>query len=189
MICPRKSRGFARQTCTFETILSPPWRNRDLIGRSCRQPCRTFPTGALIRFLIIRSESGASGLHHAQLMTSGHPMRYFSFRPTAPLDEFVDVFWMIAGGDAARRERILPSGTAELVINLHEDEIRIYDTTQPGRCQRFSGAVANGTYSRPFACDARQHCSIIGVHFRPGGALPFLGVPAFELSDTHVNLE
>jgi AraC-like DNA-binding protein len=122
-------------------------------------------------------------------MTSGHPMQYFPFRPAAPLDEFVDVFWMIADGDAARRERILPSGTAELVINLHEDEIRVYDTTQPGRCQRFSGAVASGTYTRAFICDARQHRSIIGVHFRPGGALPFLGVPAFELNDTHVNLE
>jgi transcriptional regulator GlxA family with amidase domain len=37
--------------------------------------------------------------------------------------------------------------------------------------------------------DYAQHASIVGVHFRPGGAFPFLGVPAGELADTHVDLE
>ena len=30
---------------------------------------------------------------------------------------------------------------------------------------------------------------IIGVHFKPGGAFPFLGLPAGDLADPHVNLE
>ncbi len=29
----------------------------------------------------------------------------------------------------------------------------------------------------------------MGVHFRPGGAFPFLGAPASELADAHVDLE
>ena len=29
----------------------------------------------------------------------------------------------------------------------------------------------------------------MGVHFKPGGAFPFLGLPAGELADTHVDLE
>ena len=116
-------------------------------------------------------------------------MQYFTFHPSPPLDEVVDVFWMISHGDIDRRERILPSGTAEMVINLREDEIRIYDPVRSGRYARFSGAVVSGTYSRPFVCDVKQHHAIIGVHFRPGGALPFLGTPATELSNAHVNLE
>ena len=28
----------------------------------------------------------------------------------------------------------------------------------------------------------------MGVHFKPGGAYPFLGMPAHELADTHVYL-
>jgi AraC-like DNA-binding protein len=115
-------------------------------------------------------------------------MRYCSHRPVAPLDEFVDFFWMISGGEMDRRERILPSGTSELVINLHDDEIRIYDSIQP-EYKRFSGAVISGTYSGVFICDATQHQSMLGVHFRPGGAFPFLGAPANELTDAHVNLE
>src|SRR5579872_859532 len=116
-------------------------------------------------------------------------MRYYSYRPVAQLGEFVDFFWMIADGEVNRKERILPSGTSELVINLHEDEVRIYDSIQPERYKRLSGAVISGTYSGPFICDAMQHQSMLGVHFRPGCAFPFLGEPATELTDAHANLE
>ena len=116
-------------------------------------------------------------------------MQCSSFRPAAPLDEFVDAFWMISRGQTDRKERILPCGCSELVVNMHEDEIRIYDSIEPERYQRFSGAVVCGPYSRAFISDANPHRSIIGVHFRPGGAWPFFGTPVTELSDTHVNLE
>lgn len=116
-------------------------------------------------------------------------MQFVIYSPSAPLKEFVNCFWMIAGGDTGRREQILPSGTSELVINLCENEIRTYDPSQPERVERLSGAVVSGTYSRAFICDARQHRSMLGVHFRPGCAFPFLGTPATELSDAHTNLE
>jgi transcriptional regulator GlxA family with amidase domain len=33
-----------------------------------------------------------------------------------------------------------------------------------------------------------QHASMLGVHFRPGGAAPVLGLPASEIVDEHVDL-
>ena len=62
----------------------------------------------------------------------------------------------------------------EMVVNLRENEMRIHDPAKPEMCRRFSGAILSGTYSRVFVCDAIQHESIVGVHFRPGGAVPFL---------------
>ena len=115
-------------------------------------------------------------------------MRYHSHSPGPPLSEFVDFFWLAADGQADRKERILPSGTIELVLNLRDDEMRIHDPAQPARYRRFSGAVISGTYSRVFICDAMQHESILGVHFKPGGAFPFLGAPASELAGTHADL-
>jgi hypothetical protein len=87
------------------------------------------------------------------------------------------------------KERIAPSGTIDLVINLHENAIRIYDPAKPERGERFSGAVVSGTHSRPFVIDPRERVSVMGVHFRPGGAFPFLGTPANDLADTHVDLD
>lgn len=116
-------------------------------------------------------------------------MVYLQYHPKPPLSEFVDYFWLFAGGQTSRKERILPSGTFELVSNLRDDEVRIYNPVQPERSKRFSGAVMSGTYSSVFICDARQHESMLGVHFKPGGAFQFLGAPASELCDAHADLE
>jgi AraC-like DNA-binding protein len=50
-----------------------------------------------------------------------------------------------------------------------------------------SGAIVSGAYGRSFEPTAEAF--IIGVHFNPGGAFPFLGLPAGDLADTHVDLE
>jgi AraC-like DNA-binding protein len=113
---------------------------------------------------------------------------YLSYRPGPPLNEFVDYFWLIQGGQTPRLEKILPCGMFELVVNLKNDEIHIHNGDQSERSQRFSGAVFSGTYSRPFVCNALQHEAIMGVHFKAGGAFPFLNANASELTDTHVNL-
>jgi AraC-like DNA-binding protein len=116
-------------------------------------------------------------------------MIYRSYTPSPPLADFVERFWQCSDAPSHRRERILPSGTIELVINLREDEIRIYEPLHSDRCTRFSGAVVSGPYKGCFMIDPLQHASIIGVHFKPGGAFPFLNAPADELADTHLDLE
>jgi hypothetical protein len=114
---------------------------------------------------------------------------YRSYRPGPPLNEFIDNFWLIEGGQAPRLEKILPCGTSELVVNLKNDEIHIHNPEQPERHRRFSGAVVSGTYSQSFICNALQHEAIIGVHFKAGGAFPFLRTTASELTNAHVNLD
>jgi AraC-like DNA-binding protein len=85
-------------------------------------------------------------------------------------------------------ETILPTGTFEMVFNLREDELRIYAASDPGRCHRFSGAVISGPYAGSFMSDAAEEATILGVHFKPGGAFAVLGLPAGEFANTHVDL-
>src|SRR4051794_19825281 len=114
-------------------------------------------------------------------------MQYRTFRPGPPLEGLVEYMWALRDAPAHSTERIVPSGTLELVVNLHEDALRIYDPSS-GSHRRYSGAVVSGAYRRFFVIDARDHASIVGVHFRPGGAWAFLGVPPGELADRHVGL-
>jgi AraC-like DNA-binding protein len=116
-------------------------------------------------------------------------VHYFSHSPTGHLGAFVERFWQINNMPPHFKERIVPSGTLELVINLHEDEFRIYGPARLENCRRFSGTMVSGTYTGSFIIDAHQHASVIGIHFRPGGAFPFLGSAVGELADTHVDLE
>ena len=110
------------------------------------------------------------------------------YKPKPPLSKFVDIFWLYEGYEPQpKTERILPTGTLELVINLRQNELRIYDAERPENCSRLSGAVVSGASGRGFA--PAEEAFIIGVHFKPGGAFPFLGLPAGDLADTHVDLE
>ena len=116
-------------------------------------------------------------------------MHFSSRAPIRPLDTFVERLWLLTDAPPHAKERIAPSGTIDLLINLHQNELRFYDSLNPERCKRFSGAVISGTHTEPFVIDPRERVSIIGVHFRPGGAFAFLGPPASELADAHVDLE
>lgn len=116
-------------------------------------------------------------------------MLYLSYSPGPPLNEFVDNFWLIEGGQAPRLEKILPCGTSELVVNLRNNEIHIHDPQQPERYKQFSGAVVSGTYSQAFICNGLQHEAIMGVHFKAGGVFPFLNIEASELANAHANLD
>lgn len=113
------------------------------------------------------------------------------FQPGPPLDHFIENFWLYDDYvPNHQNERILPSGTIELVINLRDDELRIGDPTQPAKTpRRYSGALVSGTYGGSFLIDTQQERSLLGIHFKPGGAFPFLGISADALTDTHVNME
>ena len=116
-------------------------------------------------------------------------MLFRSYKPGPPLREFVEDFWLYQdyAGEHAR-ERILPSGTVEMVFNLNEDELRIYGPQHQDACRRYSGTVISGPYAGSFMSDAAEETSIMGVHFRPGGAAPVLGIPAGELTNMHLDL-
>jgi AraC-like DNA-binding protein len=116
-------------------------------------------------------------------------VQFISRAPIRPLDTCIDRLWLLIDAPAQSKERIAPSGTIDLGINLHENVLRIYDAAKPQQSECFSGAVVSGAHSRPFVIDPRELVSIIGVRFRPGGAFPFLGLPAGELADTHVDLD
>jgi AraC-like DNA-binding protein len=116
-------------------------------------------------------------------------MEYLSKSPGKPIGDFVERFWQISDSPSHRQERIVPSGTLELVVNLREDEFRIYDPDHSEVCRRYSGSIVSGTYQRAFVIDAKQHASVVGIHFKPGGAFPFLRIGPGELADRHVELE
>jgi AraC-like DNA-binding protein len=117
-------------------------------------------------------------------------MEYIGRTPSPPLDTFVERIWYCSDAPPQARERVLPGGgTVDLVVNLVEDEIRIYDPANPGSVRACSGAVVRGTSTRSFLIDSRLRASMVGVHFRPGGAFPFLGISPSEIVDAHVQLD
>ncbi len=111
-------------------------------------------------------------------------------KPAPPLSEFVELLWLYEGYDCAHeKERLLPDGTVELVINLREDRIPIYDPRNPEHFYNIPGCVVSGPRSEFFVIDTANSASTVGVHFKPGGAFPFFRVPPSELTNQSIGLE
>jgi AraC-like DNA-binding protein len=117
-------------------------------------------------------------------------MQYLGRVPSPPLDAFIERIWYCSETPSHTRERVIPGGgTIDLVINLVEDELRIYDPDTPASVRAHSNALVVGTRTQSFLVDPRQRESVMGVHFRPGAAFPFLGISPAEIVNSHVPLE
>lgn len=116
-------------------------------------------------------------------------MLYRLYSPPPPLGHFVELLWLYEGFRPAHpRERLLPTGTVELVIDLREDRVRTHGRRDIHKPISLSGSVVCGAHSEFFVIDTAAQDGVMGVHFRPGGAYPFLKLPAGELHNQRVDL-
>jgi AraC-like DNA-binding protein len=90
-----------------------------------------------------------------------------------PLCEYVDFFWQSnAYMQPHALERVLPTGTVDLVIDL----------LAPAR------SVASGIQTASFLLDTSGPLTLFGIRLKAGGAAGILGVPAIELQKQTVSL-
>ncbi|MGN9906541.1 helix-turn-helix domain-containing protein [Phytohabitans sp. LJ34] len=69
------------------------------------------------------------------------------------------------------RERVLPTGTVQLLVNLDRDALHSAPDGLPP--VRTGGAALQGATARPAVVDTADQRAIVWVAFRPGGAAPF----------------
>jgi len=116
-------------------------------------------------------------------------MNFHHHIPAPPLSHFIRLMWF--GDDYIvphALERVLPTGEMALIINLWENRTRVYNADDPRKFNTFDGSIVVGAYSAFTVIDTDEQRATAGVAFRPGGAFPFLGLPAGELQDANASL-
>jgi len=127
-------------------------------------------------------------------------MPFTQRRPAPPLDKWIEYLWLCRSEPRPRAlERVLPSGGSQLILNLAEDETRVYRDagaqfrTARGshelHCERSPGSVLTGISTRFQVIDTDEQAYVAGVVFRAGGTVPFAAPPAHELSEADMPLE
>lgn len=117
-------------------------------------------------------------------------MQTLQIPPASPvLRPFIEMLWFFAGHFSHGRERILPTGRMQLLVNLHEDELRTYAGAGVAQPIRIRGAAISGAYSRAFGIDTDEQRCIVGVAFAPGGAAPFFREAQDAFRNDHVELD
>jgi AraC-like DNA-binding protein len=98
-------------------------------------------------------------------------MAYRELLPHPALRPFVDRFWILTAAARAEPRRILPDGCIDVIVDVEPDS------------DGFGHAAAVGTMTRAMLFHPRTRVCSAAVRFRPGGATPFLRIPAGELTD------
>ncbi|MGV9677234.1 helix-turn-helix domain-containing protein [Nocardia sp. NPDC003482] len=115
-------------------------------------------------------------------------MRYVGRVPGPPLDRFVDDIYCLSGVPRYRRMNVPPMPSAHLFVNLGAP-VRIWDSDAAVPPVVFTGGLVMGLWTRRFLFEYPERVRMVGVHFKPWGLSPFVGVPASELRDRWVPVD
>jgi AraC-like DNA-binding protein len=114
-------------------------------------------------------------------------MIYLEHEAGPALRPWVRLLWYARGmGFAHRRERILPTGCAQVIINLNRDFI--LDCPEGAPESRMSPALVVGQRSVYEMVDPSDMADLIGVAFEPGAFPAFLADAADRVSNDYVPL-
>jgi AraC-like DNA-binding protein len=117
-------------------------------------------------------------------------MFYRRYTPPPPLAAFVSCIWYSEGLQGTHeRERLLPNGESGIVFDLREEPVRIYDSQDIARFVTHAPAIFCCARTDCFVIDTSQQERVIGIQFRPGGAFPFLKMPAGEVANDTYSLD
>jgi len=117
-------------------------------------------------------------------------MIYHTYIPRSPLSQFVAFFWSSEGDDLPQAQVcLLPIGSMEIVINLCQDSIALYDRHSRAQCGSTSSSRLSGIHSERCIIDRNSQVAVIGLHFKPGGSRAFFSLPAGELHNQIVSLD
>jgi AraC-like DNA-binding protein len=117
-------------------------------------------------------------------------MFYRRYIPQPPLSALVSCFWYSEGFEGTHeQERLLPNGESGIVFDLRAEPIRIYDSNNRAISSFFEPAIFCGARTDCFVIDTSAQERVAGIQFRPGGAFPFLGMPASEVANDTYSLD
>ena len=125
-----------------------------------------------------------------QTFTHSSPIGHWSvsvWQPDPRLGGIIASMWFGEGKVAYQRDRILPSGQSQLLINLGPPQYRI----EPGPPEvrvPFNDVWYSGLHQGPIDTEAPHGNALLGVAFTARGVFPWLGERMAGLSDRIIAL-
>ncbi|MDL4813734.1 helix-turn-helix domain-containing protein [Actinomadura opuntiae] len=115
-------------------------------------------------------------------------MEYVGRVPAPPLDRFIDDLYCLTGVPRHRRMNVPPMPSAHLFLNLGAPA-RLWDSDPSVPPETLADGWFMGVWTRRFLFEYPARVRLVGVHFKPWGLSPFIGVPASELRNRWVPVD
>lgn len=117
-------------------------------------------------------------------------MIYRTRVPQPVLSPFIELLWFYEDLELDHsKEKLLPDASMELIIDLSEGPKRLYDNRDLDRFTTYNRCWISGLQPQFIVLGVEAGSSMMGAHFKTGGAAPFLGFPLSELSGNVVELD
>jgi AraC-like DNA-binding protein len=109
--------------------------------------------------------------------------------PGYPLSQFVENFWFVkCPREECTREKILPDGAIELMINLGSPH-KVFESENSTNFSLCKRAWLSGPKSKFIVIDETGGYNLIGIRFKKGGAYPFFDFPMKEVEASVIELD
>ena len=92
------------------------------------------------------------------------------------------MIWAVRGTPAYTREKVLPNGAVELIINLGSAH-KVVSKVDYRQFDLYRESWVVGMQEEYIIIEALREFDLIGIRFWPGGAYPFLRFPVSELTN------
>jgi AraC-like DNA-binding protein len=115
-------------------------------------------------------------------------MTYARHVPSPPLDAYIDDLYYLDGPAPYPRQKVLPAAASNVMINLGPP----FQVYEPDQAKPFITCTESwwvGLWSTYHIVDWPLNVQLFGIHFKPGGAYPFLQLPLSELNGQVVPLD
>jgi AraC-like DNA-binding protein len=115
-------------------------------------------------------------------------MTYTRHIPSPPLNLYIDDLYYIDGPASYQRLKVFPMPSLHLMVNFgHTFQVHLSDAVESFATCTESWWV--GLWSTYHIVEWPTNIQFFGVHFKPGGAYPFLQLPLSELHNQVVSLD
>src|SRR5262245_42480231 len=95
--------------------------------------------------------------------------------PRPPLSRYIQLIWFVRGTPPAR-EKILPNGVVEVIMNLGSPH-RVIDETAPHRVTTYRDSWVAGIQRGAILISPVRESNLVGIRFKPGGASGLFAFP------------
>src|SRR6266404_7149519 len=113
-------------------------------------------------------------------------MKYREIKPGPAASRLIKCYWVLEDDSpTGLAQTIVPDGRSEVIINLGQP----FQQETDGNWHSQPEIFFVGQITGPFVIRPQSPARTIGIRFHPHGAIRFLGVPMFELTDSAVSID
>ncbi len=108
--------------------------------------------------------------------------------PSLPLSHFVEVMWLVKGKLPYSKDKILPDGSMELILNFGSP-YRVFPSAEPPSGTLCKRAWVTGNRDQALVIEPMAETNLMDFRLKPGAAHAFFKLPIHEMTGRVVELD